>query len=82
MSRKYYVCNNCTIRNCRRKPDEVSSRGYCGGFRPPHRGFKILEQLVSKDPAGTAKLLHHFGLQLVETKRGIPKVIPIGGKIK
>lgn len=82
MNRKYYVCNRCTVRSCRRRPDVVSSRGYCGGFRPPRRGFKMLEQLVSKDPVGTAKLLHHFGLQLIETKRGVPKVILIGGKRK
>lgn len=75
MSRKWWCCNNCSIRNCRRKPDVVSSRNYCSGFQPPKRGWKILEQLVDKDPAGTAKFLHHFGLQLVETKRGIPKVI-------
>jgi hypothetical protein len=74
----YDICNSCSRRNCRKKPQTVKERerAKCISHQPiPRDGWPMLDHMMSKDPAGTMRTLHQFGLGVVKTKKGFKTVI-------
>jgi hypothetical protein len=66
------ICNECTRRNCHKKPFATKQEGRwaCIKFIPIKGGWSMLELLIDSSPAETVTLLHRFGREVVETKKG------------
>jgi hypothetical protein len=66
------ICNDCTRRNCHKKPFATKREGRwaCYKFLPIKGGWSMLELLVDSSPVELVTLCYRFGFEVKETKKG------------
>lgn len=69
---RYKICEDCTVRNCKRKPKKVKHGYKCFKKVPIKGGWPMVESALDNTPGDTMRLLHSFGLQLTwSPKKGL-----------
>lgn len=71
---KWKVCTNCTVRNCKKEPQEKTGGHYCNKRRGYRGGFKLIDVAMDNNPIDVLLIAYNAGLKIKETKKGLTTV--------